>query len=584
LWAAALRIKGLTLYWQGKLGAATDLLKRSLAVYRELSNKQGEALLQMGLGLVTMSTGAYAQALKYYTQTLPFWQQGFDPVRLATLQNNVGLLYHLMGDYERAILTLQQAVTTAHECGYVRMEAIAYASLGDLYIDLDAFEAAQEAYNLVKPLAHQMADRFLLFYLNIAQATLAQNQHSMTQAVIYLDEAWNYVEGGDSDYEIALWNLVAGRLALHVGNLPHAVACLEKAEDNFNHGGQQAELAKTHLLLGIALALQDEKEGAETHLARAFYLASEVESQNLLVISGCRFKNELNTVTVSPGIDARVTDLLNQVVDWEQQLPALRRKLRRRSTAVSFAPPHLTLHAFGQPQVFLDNNEVTNAQWQSHAARDILFCLLAYPDGLSGESLGTLFWPDKSPPKLKLHLKKTLYRLRRALQQNVVTFQNKRYTFNFSLDYEYDVEEFLQHILMGRDATSMNNRVIAYRKAVEKYEGTYLEGVDGLWILEEREKLWKAYRNAALFLAAHYLNVSSYDNALWYCQSVLNYDPCIEQAHVLAMKVYALQGQNAEVAMQYERCKYSLNTELGVPPSPKTQDLFLKLTQTSGIS
>jgi LuxR family maltose regulon positive regulatory protein len=581
LWAQALRIKGLSLYWQGDLGAATTWLKRCLSIFQELPNKQDEALLLMELGLATMAKGAYAQALKYYTQALPYWQQGFDPVRKATLLNNVGVLQHLMGDYELAASTLEQAVTTAHESGYVRTEALAYASLGDLYIDLGAFDAAQEAYNQVNPLAHQMNDRFLLLYMNVARATLAEYQLAFRQAALYLDQAWELVEAGNSDYEYGLWYLVSGRLAAQGDNFPQAVEYLHQAEVRFTRGGQQAELAKTHLYLGIVSGMLDRKDSAESHLAQAFYLTSEVQSQNLLVLAACRIKDKLIDLSISPGIDIQIAGLLDKIYAWEQQLPALRRRLRRRSTAVSFAPQHLTLHAFGEPQVLLDNKAVTNTQWQSLAARDMLFCLLAHPAGLSGEGLGELFWSDKSPPKLKLHLKKTLYRLRRALQQNVVIFQNGRYAFNFYLDYEYDVEVFRQNIQKGQDTVSINSRIKAYRAAVESYRGYYLSGIDGYWILVEREKLWQAFRQVALFLANHYLSISSPDKALAYCQRVLEYDPCVEQAHTIAMQVYALQGQNAEVALQYERCKQCLHTELGVQPSPKTQALFLQLTETS---
>lgn len=333
--------------------------------------------------------------------------------------------------------------------------------------------------------------------------------------------------------------------------------------------------------MGIVAVLQNEITDAESHLVRAFFLTSEVESQNFLVLMGYRLKDKLFDLTVSPDIDTQIAEMLDKIAEWERDLPALRRRLRRRSTAVSFAPPLLTLQALGDPLVLLDNNAVSNTQWQSIAARDMLFCLLAHPEGLSGEGLGALFWPEKSPPKLKLHIKKTLYRLRRALQQNVVVFNDNRYHFNRTLDYEYDVEIFWQNVHKAQQVERINSKVDAYRKAVECYRGPYLQGVDGLWIMSEREKLWQANRQAVLFLATHYLNSSTPEMALDYCQNILSVDPCIEEAHAIAMRVYALRGQSAEVAQQYERCRQSLHVELGVQPSSQTQALFQQLTQTS---
>lgn len=581
LWAAALRVKGLTWYWQGDLWAAINWLKKSLTEFRELPNRQDEALVLMELGLAMMGTGAYTQALRYYTQALPYWQQGFDPIRLATLLNNVGVLYHLTGQYERAAETLEQAVTTAHECGYVRMEALAYASLGDLYIDLEAFEAAQEAYDQVKPLANQMADRFLIFYMNVAQATLAEMQHNMIQAELYLDGAWEKIKGSQSDFEFGLWYLTAGKCALQDENLAQAKEYLEQAVVRFHQGGQQAENAKAHLYLGMTLALQQENEAAEVHFARAFILSSEVESRNLLIVGGNGLQEMLARVNVSPSVDAQIAELLVRMSVWEKNLPVVRRRLRRRSTAVNFAPPLLVLHALGDPKVYLDNSEVSNSQWQSLAARDTLFCLLAYPEGLSGEGLGALFWPDKPPPQLKLHLKKTLYRLRRALQQNVVLFDENRYHFNFSLDYEYDVELFWQYIGQAQQTELLSDKVKALLRAMDCYQGPYLRGLDEYWVIGERERIWQAYRQAGLYLARYYLNTSAFDLALSFCQRVLDHDPCIEEAYTIAMQVFALRGQHAEVALQYERCRQSLHVELGIQPSPETQLLFKQLIQNS---
>jgi two-component SAPR family response regulator len=151
--------------------------------------------------------------------------------------------------------------------------------------------------------------------------------------------------------------------------------------------------------------------------------------------------------------------------------------------------------------------------------------------------------------------------------------------FNFSLDYEYDVEEFWQNIAEAQHAASIVDQVDAYSKAVKIYRGSYLSGVDGLWVIGEREKLWQSFRQAALFLATYYLSTSALKTALNYCDRVLDFDPCTEEAYAIAMRIYALQGHNAKVALQYERCKQRLHMEFGVQPSPQTQELFRQLTQ-----
>ena len=62
-------------------------------------------------------------------------------------------------------------------------------SIGNLYIELDASYAAQDAYNRSRKITQQLEDSFLFFYLHLSEATLVRLQGNLIRARSLLDTA-----------------------------------------------------------------------------------------------------------------------------------------------------------------------------------------------------------------------------------------------------------------------------------------------------------------------------------------------------------------------------------------------------------
>lgn len=575
--AEALRARGIGLYWMGQLNEATQWLERSLEAYIALDDGQNVALLRMELGLAYMDAGRYDQARAHYERALAYWQQAYNVARQAALLNNMGVLYHLRGDYEHAGQLLEQAMDCARQSGYASVEALAISSLGDLYADLDAPRAALEAYRQADQIAQRSDHRFLLLYLSLARAALARSMGDLPQACRRLEAVRQLAQQSNSGYQQGAWRREAGRTALAEGDAPEAIIQLEEAVRHFDDGGQHVEGARAHLYLAVAYLASKDKQAALTHLRHAFHLASDLEGQHTLTVAGRGARALLEAAQGDPAVGLQATRLLRRVIQFEQEIPALRRRLRRQASTVPLTPPKLTFLALGSAQVLVDQRRVTGADWQALVARDLLFCLLAHSDGLTKEALGAIFWPESSPAQLKLQFKKTIYRLRRALGQDVVLFDQDRYQFNHALDYEYDVDAFLEKLAQARATTDTGQRAAACRAAADLYKGPYLPGVDRPWVWPERERLWQSYVEATLRLAEFYLKTGEYGVALDYCQRALAEDPCREEVHRLVMRVYAAMGNRAAVARQFDRCHQALSEEVNVPLSAQTIELYEKL-------
>jgi LuxR family maltose regulon positive regulatory protein len=573
--AEALRTKGLSLFRMGRLSEAIGWLEQSLATYTILEDEQSVAMLLMELGLALRSGGRYDRALTHYNRALDYWQQADNVTQRANLLNNLGVLHHLRGDYEQAEVLLEESLDCARQSGYVRIEALALSSIGDLYADLDAPEAALDAYRQARELARHIDYRFLLLYLDLAEAALARLRGDLDQARDLLASARRLAQESGSGYEDGLCQLEAGRLALVEGDAPEAFSRLEEAARRFDGGGQRVESARAHLYLALACRATGDEEATLAHLGRAFHQASALESQHTLVVAGREARTLLDAVQDDSTVGRSASRLLEQIIRFERDVPALQRRLRPQAAAVPFVPPRLTIQALGRAQVRLDGELVATTDWQSRqTVRDLFFLLLAHPDGLTKEEVGVAFWPDSSTSQLRMRFKNAIYRLRRALGQDVVLFDGDLYWFNQALNYEYDVEVFLRKLAQARAATDADEQVVAYQEVIDHYAGPYLPDMEGTWVWPERERLWQAYVEAVLRLAEIYLETGEHEAALEYCLRILAEDPSLEAAHGLAMRAYAAMGDRAAVARQFERCEQVLLEEIGIPPSLQTKALY----------
>ncbi len=573
--AEALRARGMSLYHMGQLAEATDWLTQSLAAYTALNDEQREALLRMELGMAYSGTGHYDQALRHFNRALQYWRKANNLVQQANLLNNLGVLHHLKGDYEQAKSLLEQALTCASQSRYARIEALALSSIGDLYADLEAPDAALSVYRQAREAARRGGERFLLFYLDLADAAMARSKGKLSQAQGLIESARQLTGESGSGFEHGLCQLEAGRLALAEGNLGEAIVLLGDAARQFDQGGQYAESARTYLYLAIAYHATRDEQATMDCLAHAFDSASILGSQHPLIAAGREAKELLETARGDAATGRPASHLLKQIAQFENKIPALRRNLRRQASTVPFAPPKLSIQALGRVLVTVDGRPIANAEWQAQKkVRDLFFFLLAHPDGLTKEAMAAIYWPDSTPAQLKLQFKNTMYRLRHALGQDVVVFEQDCYRFNRDLDYEYDVETFLSKLDQAQAATEGNDQIPAYQAAVHLYRGDYLPDMEGEWIWAKREQLRDAYLGATLKLASLYLESGQNELALDYCQRALTSDPCLEEAHRLAMRAYAATGNQAAIARQFERCRQALLKEVNARPSSQTQTLY----------
>ncbi len=579
--AEALRSKGSLFYNQGKLVEALTWLNRAQDTYQVLHDQENVAKVLLEIGMMNEALGNYNAARNAYRQAREVWKATGNTIWQANLLNNLGVLLHLLGEYENAAATLEEAVQNAREGGHPRMEAFALTSIGDLYRDLQATHEATDAYRWARLIARQISDRFLLLYLDLSESALARTQGQFYQAVDLLASAQSIAAESQSPYEDFLTRLESGCMKLARKEAAAAVRELEEAAVYFSSEGHRVEAIRACLYLMCAHYLAGTHQRALEYGARLFSLAPDPENQHPLVAASLELAWVLESMAARPEYCSLVSSLLEQIHAFNQQAPEVRRVLRRRSQAVPLPQARMVIRTLGRMQVRVNDRAVTSAEWQTQSCRDLFFLILAHPEGLTKEDIGAIFWPDASSAELKLRFKNNVYRVRHAVGKETITLQDDYYSFNRRLDYEYDAEAFQQEIDAAEQEDNEAYKLEHYRTALKYYKGPYLPDIDETWVLVERERLQRLYMDTLLKVAGLYQHARQLDQALSYCQRALQEDPCHEAAHRLAMRIHADTGSRAAIARQYEECRRALQIEVEAEPSLLTRELYETLMKTT---
>lgn len=573
--ADALRSAAISLHQMGQVKLAIENWNQAIGIYKAVGESQNVATILMELGVSFSASGQYRLALKHFEEALGYWREVNNKIRMANLLNNLGVLHHLIGNYEQAASTFEEALVYTRQNRYIRMEAYILASIGDLYSDLDASKAALDAYQKCHELAQGIEYHFLLLYTDLAMATRFRLTGDIDQAQEFLDAAKNRISEDSSAYERGLYELEAGRLLQAKGNRSLAINWLEDSVSDLESADQPVEAARARLFLADAYLQAGKILKALEELKITLDYSIKLDNQHLLVVCGIQVRNLLEVAQKPPYLSNQASDLLTKVDVFQASIPSLRKRLRPRAASIPFAPPKLVIRALGKTYVERNNAPITVPEWQNQRkVRELFFFLLTYPKGVTKEEIGLTFWPESSASQLKMQFKNTIYRLRHALGADVILFDEDHYWFNRELDYEYDVESFRLLVDAARSAEQIEQKMKNYTSALDLYKGVFLSEAEGVWIWSEREQLRKLAIQAALELARLLFQSHDYLAALEYCQVVLDEEPCLEEAHRLAMEIHAARGNRADISRQFERCKMILKNQVNTSPSSQTIALY----------
>lgn len=202
------------------------------------------------------------------------------------------------------------------------------------------------------------------------------------------------------------------------------------------------------------------------------------------------------------------------------------------------------------------------------------------------ERLCEVLWPDIEIVPGSSSLKVTVHALRRMLaassippDQIQVAYQDYGYVLRVGSGVRIDYVEFEELAERARIAESRGDRdsaVALYERAIDLYQGDFLDGETADWVYEQREWLRSMALHALRFLAQDALVRGDLNGSAAYCRRMLEIDPSHEDAYRFLMTVHARRGELSAVKRWHQICVRRLREQLDVEPTEITNRVLVQ--------
>lgn len=221
----------------------------------------------------------------------------------------------------------------------------------------------------------------------------------------------------------------------------------------------------------------------------------------------------------------------------------------------------------------------------TRTAQHLLAYLVVHRHRTHGrETLAGILWGETEDEKSRACLNTALWRLRKVLEPEGVprgtfvhTTASGEVGFRSDSPCWVDLSAFEDtiHIVHKTPPQSLSSHSAgAIERALALYTGELLEGFYEDWIFQERERLHCLYVTALETLMQFHKLENNIPQSLAFAQRLLKVEPFREDVHLAVMKMYQDIGQRFMALKQYEKCRETLEKDMGIPPSQDTRRFY----------
>gem|GEM_PF-801294 len=379
---------------------------------------------------------------------------GDDVGRIVAL-NNLVYAYFLLAQLPEAIKVLHESINESTGLNFIRDEAYAQVTLGDVYAAQRQYDKAVEAYTQGNRLGKKCDERRIQAFALDGLARCAADSGQIRWARPQLDEGTILVQEADSSWQHGVTMVSRAIIDIKSDEIDRALNNLDDALAHFE--GESADLVECRTRLYKSLALQSR---GDTELVNA-------ELERMAEILGVEGRDPYFLVS-----DIARTPQLREMVCHLPWLELVSENLGMQVDHV--------LSAIGQVE---QDRQFTRMQWQGDSVERLagqtgqgtfLPFGVSRQAGTKDEIIAAL-WSEDDVTRAESGLKFNLLRARRALSQDSIAYEGGKYRLDPHSDFEFDVTRF-GDLLRAADRLSedaaLKPRYI--EQAVNLYSGDFL--------------------------------------------------------------------------------------------------------------
>jgi DNA-binding SARP family transcriptional activator len=207
---------------------------------------------------------------------------------------------------------------------------------------------------------------------------------------------------------------------------------------------------------------------------------------------------------------------------------------------------------------------------------------------VSRDELAEELWLGAVPPSWERSLSALISKLRALLASAgipdvALSSSFGHYQLLLPADVWIDVEAASEAIDRAESALRRDKAPEAWGWAHVAYQISrrpFLMGEEGPWVTLKRSELRDVLVRAHECLSEPSIWGTEPAYAVKHANEAVTIEPFRETSYQLLMRAHAAVGNRAEALRAYERCRSLLSEELGVPPSPQTEAVYLEILRS----
>ncbi len=161
------------------------------------------------LGIINKNRGFYVSSLNYYLQALNIAELLKDKGRISACLNNIGSIYELQEEFEKAITYFEKSSEIEKTLGNPLQQSIRYYNLGECYKKIKKYDIALNYYTTSLVIEKKRNNTEGIVYAELGLADLYMCMNRLDDAKIFLQNTKNRIKTGQVSENIILHKLNA---------------------------------------------------------------------------------------------------------------------------------------------------------------------------------------------------------------------------------------------------------------------------------------------------------------------------------------------------------------------------------------